>query len=401
MLIAGMMAALFLIGEITVRVLSLALPGVAYLATAGKVKKPKTYTSIEEFSESHPHLIPYRNWYNYYTNAFGFNDQEFIEPKPSGRFRILALGDSFCFSLVAYPDNVLTLVENMLANSRRDPDIDLLNFGVGASGLYEYRQLLELGAERFDPDLIIVHIYMGNDGPDLYSGDSEIPSFEIPWFSYLGNFLKNALKTITQVNQPITIERVFTPADADSKGGDLVDRAGPLYSEQTERFLGPTFKEDAFAHIMGDELGRLYVGNSKEEIESAWAPVFEQLLRMNELAQKRKIPIVVMAFPSALQIYPEMRRRYIAAIADLEDYSHFDASKVDPTLPNKMLVRFCEKHSIPFFDLTDAIAQAASRREESLYILRDTHWNPIGNRIAAEAEAAMLLPFLPTPLSPN
>jgi hypothetical protein len=42
-------------------------------------------------------LPPPRSSRNHWTNALGFNDGEFVVPKPAGRFRIMAVEDSFTY----------------------------------------------------------------------------------------------------------------------------------------------------------------------------------------------------------------------------------------------------------------------------------------------------------------
>src|SRR5262245_20696901 len=95
-----------LTGEAGVRVAARVVPSVHYLATAGLVSDAPSYATFEDFLAAHSeHLIPHRPWFNYWNNSLGFNDREFEAPKPPGRFRIMALGDSFAYGLLPYPNN--------------------------------------------------------------------------------------------------------------------------------------------------------------------------------------------------------------------------------------------------------------------------------------------------------
>src|SRR5262249_48082257 len=128
------------------------------------------FGSLAEYLASMPtHVVPHRNWFNYWNNALGLNDEEFVVPKPAGRFRIMALGDSFTYGLVPYPDSVMTVLKARLRSICRGKDLDLLNFGIGATGVEDYRTLLMLAFAEYAPDLVVVHFYAGNDGPDTYS----------------------------------------------------------------------------------------------------------------------------------------------------------------------------------------------------------------------------------------
>ena len=84
------------IGEGLVRVAARWSPTVRDLAVPAREREPRAFASLEAFLASKPtQVVPHRNWFNYWNNALGLNDVEFAIPKPPGRFRIMALGDSF------------------------------------------------------------------------------------------------------------------------------------------------------------------------------------------------------------------------------------------------------------------------------------------------------------------
>ena len=122
-------------------------------------------------------LAPHRIWNNYYANSLGFTGRELSVAKPVGTRRIMALVILSLYGMVAYPQNVLTLLE---ASLRRDcGDTEIMNFGIPATGVREYRLVHELAAPRYNPDVVVVHFYMGNDGPDPSSlGRTRCPPSE-------------------------------------------------------------------------------------------------------------------------------------------------------------------------------------------------------------------------------
>ena len=71
----------FTVGELMVRVASVFLPGVHYLVTVGDRAQLLNYKTLENFAKYHPNLTSYQSYHNYYNNAFGFNDTEFVEKK--------------------------------------------------------------------------------------------------------------------------------------------------------------------------------------------------------------------------------------------------------------------------------------------------------------------------------
>src|SRR6185312_13443531 len=155
--------------ELAIRMAAQFSPDVRYLATT-KDARPLSYSSLTEFLASFPiHIVPHRNWNNYYANALGFTDREFSTEKPPSTLRVMALGDSFAYGLVAYPRNVLTLVESRLAESCRDQRVEIMNFGMPSTGVGEYRMLHKLAAPIYRPDRVMIHFYMGNDGPNSFN----------------------------------------------------------------------------------------------------------------------------------------------------------------------------------------------------------------------------------------
>jgi hypothetical protein len=163
------LAAAVVLGEGMVRLAAWWSPAVRDLAVPREGRPLPAFPSLEAYLASQPtHVVPHRNWFNYRNNALGMNDEEFAVPKPAGRFRIMAVGDSFTYGVVPYPDAVMTVLEARLRAGCRGKDLDVLNFGIAGARVDGYRTLVTLGVAAYAPDLVVIHFYAGNDGPDLY-----------------------------------------------------------------------------------------------------------------------------------------------------------------------------------------------------------------------------------------
>jgi hypothetical protein len=384
-----------LAAEAGVRVAAHVLPGVRYLATAGIAADRPSYATLQEFLTAHSeHLIPHRPWFNYWNNSLGFNDREFEVPKPAGRLRIMALGDSFAYGLVPYPDNVLTIVEERL-RARCGCDLDLLNFGIGATEVRDYKDLLDVSHAMYDPDLIAVHFYMGNDGPDLHEtqiGDRWLRPLAK---SYAGNYVRNAwrLRAVRFVNsarvgnQPDPRAARSTP----SRGGAVIDPQQPTLTDRDPVMAGPTLTEDAFfLEVAKSELFRLYAPATRTaRAEQSWAPTLALLDDLRK-AIGRGSRIVVVLFPSAVQVYPRLRAEVVNRLHQRGRFTDVTLQDIDATLPNRMLAGYCRRVNVPCIDLTPAFLGASRRSTEPLYRANETHWNIRGNHVAAEAEATAL-----------
>jgi SGNH hydrolase-like domain, acetyltransferase AlgX len=394
----GLVVALTL-AELSLRIVAGSSPGVRYLATAGVPRTAPPLKSLAEYLAWHSDQVqPHRSWLNHWTNSLGLHDQEFTLPKPPGRFRILALGDSFTYGLVPYEDTVMTIVEARLHDACPGMDLDLLNFGVGATGVHDYRTLLSLAFDEYEPDLVVIHFYAGNDGPDLFRhvhGRSPLEAHLRR--SYLWTYGKNVVKLWRGVADPRLARRVERPGPGRPgripRGGAVID---PNYRIQDDDplLVGPTLSEEAFERMMAEELTRLYLPREEGRVARAWRPVLEDLEAMRVQGTRDQARIALVVFPSALQVYPQLHADLADRLRTGRRHAPLSLAEIDPRLPNRTLDVYCREKGIPCLDVTDALVKASQESPAPLYKQRDTHWTVRGNRVAAEAEAASLVPLV-------
>jgi hypothetical protein len=375
--------------EIFVRVAAYFWSDVKYLATAGVGNMPRAYASLEEFvGEFRVHLVPHRIWNNYYANSLGFTGREFSVEKPIGTRRIMALGDSMIYGMgVGYPQNVLTLVE---ASLRRDcGDTEIMNFGIPATGVWEYLLVHKLAAPRYNPDVVVMHFYMGNDGPDLIFGASEVPSIgrRIRAYSYALNYAANAIKVLRSLSFPRDGRAAAAPTSTENviQGGERVSDEPDI----TDSEFKPWSSEEEFAEIAAMELGRFYRGKNTPFRFDAWKATLEviEALRTDVIATTGRGPIIIL-YPSQLQVYPQLFEH--TKIEVEKQLKAIDPDDFDPIFPSRVLFEYCWRAGLSCYDVTPAILSAAGKSSAPLYLPRDPHWNVRGNRVAAAAEAAFL-----------
>ena len=356
LLTLGVATALVLV-EILTRVTATFLVQVNYLATAGVKNMPPAYISLEQFlSENRVHIQPHRVWYNYYANSLGFTDREFALEKQKGRLRIMALGDSFLYGWVAYPQNVLTLTESLLRKKCGERNLETMNFGIPASGVREYRIVHKLAAPRYKPDIVVIHFYMGNDGPDLISLKS------LPWIgrrilmsSYAWNFIKNYLKVLWSTND---LRIGASGVVALPAAGERVAQGGERVTGQpdiTDDEFRPTFTQEAFASLLANELGRLYRGKKTMPAGfDAWQETLDVLdaLRAEVIASTGRKPIIVL-YPSRLQVYPELFEATKRAVATQNTI--IDPTDFDSNFPVRVLFAYCQRAGLSCYDVTPAM----------------------------------------------
>jgi hypothetical protein len=97
-------------------------------------------------------------------SANGLRDYDYRLQKGDGVFRILCLGDSFIEGLQVPLDSTISkLLERELNGSCNAETYEVINCGRGGMGTAdEFLWYLQEGA-KFNPDLVILGIYYGND----------------------------------------------------------------------------------------------------------------------------------------------------------------------------------------------------------------------------------------------
>jgi hypothetical protein len=383
----------FLAGEVAVRVAARFLPAVEYLANAGRSGPPAIYRSLEEFlAANSAQVVPHRAWLGYWNNALGFNDAEFEAPKPPGRLRIMALGDSFAFGYVPYPDNALTLAEELLRASCPGHELDLLNFGINGAGVWMYKTLFELARPIYEPDIVAVHFYMGNDGPDVYRLRNDLPRPRGGTHSYLWTFGTSVWRVWRAVDHAPSPPLGGPTSGA--VGGERVG-PGPRLTDDDPLMSTPTYSPEAFREIDRQELMHLYAPRRDPgRVARAWAPILDVLDTIRQEAARHRIRMIIVLFPSELQVYPARRAEVLDAIHARGTHADVSDADIDPTMPYQVVRAYCDRAGIDCYDVTRDLLVASRESDLPLYRSRDTHWNIRGNRVAAEAEAAFLRAFV-------
>ena len=265
--------------ELALRLISVFSSATRYLSTGREGASRRRYASLQEYLATRTgHVVPHRRWFNYWANALGLNDEEFIVPKPAGRFRVMAVGDSFTYGLVPYPQNVMTLLEASLRAACPDRDLDLLNFGIGGTNATDYRTIIELGYAAYEPDLVLVNFYAGNDGPDLYRQDREGVIAALACSGTRTSGTTSATSSCVRRSVPdagALAASVQGPASAGPaagerpRGGQVID-PGLRLRDDAPALVGPIFDEKVFAELLAVELGRFYVPPDARAIGRAW-----------------------------------------------------------------------------------------------------------------------------------
>lgn len=274
-------------------------------------------------------------------NSKGFKDLEYEEEKPVGMYRILGIGDSFAFSVVPYQDNFLTRLEVALQASHGQ--VEVINMGVPNMGAADYYKMLTKEGAHLDPDLVLLCLYLGNDLTSVHRGKATR--------SYVVALLRYAFTQWTKV-----------------EGRSLGRKTGRAYDD-----LRPSLKKNVYQRLLGRKLRLFNVENPS--YQATWPQVVEYLEKIQRFCAAREIGLIVAILPDELQVDEEVREEILAARPALRKMVF------DFELPNRFVHQELERLEIESIDLLPSMVEAA--KTEKLYKPRDTHWNLLGNRIAA------------------
>jgi hypothetical protein len=282
-------------------------------------------------------------------NSLGFADEEFQVVKRPGVPRIAALGDSFSVGVrVAYEDNYLTLLEQKL------PGVEVYNFGVSGTGPREYHALLSTVVWTYQPDLVLLPIFVGNDITQwIYT--PELTKFH-PESFYVQFALQRMFKLVR--------ERCRWSAE----NHECDYRMG----------IPPAFSEEGYLSIEASRVPVCQIRDSSF-LRQRWQDVYHHLGAIISDCRARGVPVAVALLPDEFQVNDELRRRAMAV-------RQIKEADIDVLLPQRRLAQFCADRQVPCLDLYPQFAPVGS----AAYHPNDSHWNARGNHIAADTLARWL-----------
>jgi hypothetical protein len=315
----------------------------------------------------------------YRVNGRGLRGPERAYEKTPGAPRILALGDSFVEAFMADdPRTVTSRLESHLG--ARGCRAEVINGGtVGYSTDQEYLFYRDEG-RKYAPDVVVLFVYL-NDIPWLIRDR---------YLAYPKPRLDFAADPPVVSNQPVP-PYVPAPVTAarERPGDGPTSHLLEFVKQRLERGSARTYNRLAGMGLweplrklpMNEEL-QMYRVPELGHLRPAWSAFTWTVQSLSRVAAEGRARLVVAYIPSRMEVSPRVweftRERY-----DIDDT--FQRGAVADRV-----AYIAGRVGVPMLDLTEPLARADSLLAPTYY-QTDSHWNPKGQDVAAQALAGFLV----------
>lgn len=338
---------------------------------------------------NHVRPPPYADFSVGRANSEGYIDTEFSETKDNKTYRIIGLGDSFSFGS-EYKYFPYTLLEAFLNNNSKGTTYEVYNMGVGATDPNHYYQIYQESI-KYNPDLVIVTLYVGNDFTMELFGRSSNIFKRSSWYTYA--FLKRLHTIYSKLDrQQAQTDNIYyylpknsTPELLPQDGSDLPSQ------EEILKVARRNMENKMLEEVNLSEAVSLYNMVGYREVQKTWEKnkikthfyeIMEIIKKMNEEMNGRFILVIA---PDIIQIDDEVQNLFYEYLET--DLSHLqeDRSGYNFTVIDEKIMEYCSQNNIQCIDLLPQL-----REGRFIYYVNengiDLHWNEWGNYIAAKEE---------------
>ncbi len=311
------------------------------------------------------------------TNSQGFRDRERMFERTTQAPRMVALGDSFTYGAgVTYDEIFTTLLERSLQELASG--VEIINLGVSGWDPSEYFHLLKVYGSKFEPDLVMMNFFIGNDimrRRGAYVEEPIVVAGQSYYVHTIGNWVHDTFGPdrwylFHNINYLLKVGAVRLRQTQDLNEG-MREAAGVWVPFRS--------REGYLKDI--DERSEIYLKEDTPAFGYHWNRTVATLNEMREFLGARGIPLMLVLLPAQEQLDPDLRRELMTALGTGPD--HYDFTK-----PQRLLTAWCEQHGVLVVDLLPAFEQVLDRT--GLYFQNDIHWTKTGHDLAART----ILPIL-------
>ena len=293
-------------------------------------------------------------------NSAGMRDIEYTQAKPAGKKRIVLLGDSFTSSMgVDLFETFSKIMEEKLLTKTQ-----VLNFGVNGYGPTQELMLLQKSAISYQPDLVIMVVYLGNDFDDISGVTDGLDGYNRP-------------RAVTDEKGHLLFTGIPVPLSERHRSGGQTPHTCSMPRSHFIDFIDKTIYLRTNAPDFKPPEVRLCRKKADPRTEESYRLMGAILKETNNYCKKKGISFVVAVAPAIVQVYDQiywtkMKNKY-----------HLRDADYDLMLPNKKIMDVCKSAGIPAVDLTYGLKKAVAAGRDTYYFI-NLHWNKAGEQTVAE-----------------
>lgn len=308
-------------------------------------------------------ILGYRLKKNYYydgeqiTNSYGLHDDEFPLQKKPREKRILILGDSFTYGFTDFKDTYPQQLEKLLSQDSPVNPVQVINAGIPVYGLGQELEFLRGDGFQFQPEIVILGLFVGNDFTD-FTGNLACVDGELIDHNVLENY--SGFWGRLRLHTRIQFERLHLVRF-------LEDREWLEVSGLSEQESVLTIQHERYPLLLPNWYEKNYGAER-------WKVTCETLRRFRDLCRSRGVLFLLL-------IIPDMNQVDYKVLEEVVRRSGFGSMEAVADLPQRHLREFCGHESIPYLDVLLDFQEASLFKQ--LYLPNDTHFNSKGNKLLA------------------
>lgn len=299
-------------------------------------------------------------------NSYGLRDNEFNINKDKNVYRIFVLGDSMTWGLgVELEDTYPKKLENLLNqrnNKNNNKMYESINAGRADGGNAPDIQYLYLKNKglNFSPDMVIVGFFVGNDITDITDKSiwAEVDSKGLP---------TNITSNYYYVDEQNRLRRIYENKDYYKKY-NILSNVNYFLSKKSHLFI---LLKNFFIEKTEDP-SKIFFERFPEDLIKNFDKIKILLKEMKKVSNEKNASFVVVLVPAKTQVLDKDWEKY------QKYYKDFETSR---TMPQDLIMDFCEKSNITCIDLLSEFLKKASKG--GFYFNIDGHLNEKGHQLAS------------------
>ena len=318
-------------------------------------------------------------------NNQGRNDGVLNGDKSATTIRIAIIGDSFAQSAeVARENNFSSLLENELNNYLRSDgkNLEVLNFGVVGYGATQQLLTLRKRVWRYNPDIVVLAVFIGNDVSDNHFDLAESLKSLRPYYK-----VKDG-KLVRDPRYPdpkqIKKDQVVIEFVNHSRLLQLLKEVSlRRHSWQVRRDEPPPRRKPKI-------VDGVFSPPKTTKWSEAWDTTEKLILTISDEVRDRNKEFFMLIIPEPIQVHPksELRNAFIEKLG-LENLFY----------PETRLASLAKSNAIPFLSLTAELLSYGESNNVYLYGFESSnlgtgHWNEEGHLVVSNLLASSLKPML-------